>query len=321
MRFRPSPTRRPTPRPRRTAWRSSRRCSWSTARGRSSKRSSPGTGSGTTAPREPRRPDRTGLRGGVERRRRPAAVPPGLKFPQCGLVRSASPRPLVGPPLRSQFRCARIQRASTSGTGSPGGETSVRSGGKSVSSPSATTWNSASARGKPRRRCRPRPCSRTPSGQPSPIQVFVSPDTMICPPCPTQPIAGGGVDGQAHVAGVRQRGSPAVDAHADPQARSSGHVVRPIVRCMSIAASTAPTGRSNTAKNSSARASTSRPPARRTAPRMVLLTSVSRPAYRSPSPRSRPVEPSISASRNVTKPVGSVAASVDPASTSPRSRS
>src|SRR5437773_2598996 len=93
------------------------------------------------------------------------------------------------------------------------------------------------------------------------------------------------------------------------------------VRSIARAASSAAGARSKTAKNSSARASTSRPPTRCTNLRMMARTSAKRAAYRSPSRWRRLVDPSISVKRNVTYPVGSVRTSLARASTWPRSRS
>src|SRR2546422_8113263 len=55
----------------------------------------------------------------------------------------------------------------------------VRGGGNVASSPSASTWKSASASGRPDKRCRPRLRKRRPAGIDAPTAFVVSPERTI----------------------------------------------------------------------------------------------------------------------------------------------
>ncbi len=65
---------------------------------------------------------------------------------------------------------------------------SDRTGGKSVSRPSATTWYSRTAAARSLSRCSPRSRNDTPSGTPVPMSARAASETRTCPPCPAEQI-------------------------------------------------------------------------------------------------------------------------------------
>ena len=181
---------------------------------------------------------------------------------------------------RVNARPTRSPSADRLGDLHPVAGTADRGGGKSASRSAAATWKRSTGWGKPRNRQAPRLLRLTPPRSGSPTARRACSGQHDLAAVRREADARGGVDRDADVAGVGERGTPAMQAdsqpHIDP-AGPLGGVHRPLDRQRGL--DSAAGACSNTANRSSPRASTSRPPADLTAARTRRRTSAIRRGY------------------------------------------